>query len=156
MVLIVLPQTSLVYGPELVSTGVVSMHLQVLKEVTGKPTLYYREGGTIPAMALIKKELGIDMTMFAFGLPDDRIHAPNERYAQPLVCTCQYVAAVGGSRRHLTLMKWVPCIAKQPGGLYTPQTFIASRCRAFSRMILPVFTSAALARKLYPCAFFCV
>lgn len=60
---------------------VVSVHLQVLKEVTGKPTLYYREGGTIPAMALIKKELGIDMTMFAFGLPDDRIHAPNERYA---------------------------------------------------------------------------
>ena len=58
--------------------------LQVLQEVTGKPTLYYREGGTIPAMALLKKELGIDMTMFAFGLPDDRIHAPNERYAQPL------------------------------------------------------------------------
>ena len=47
----------------------------------GKPTLYYREGGTIPAMALLKKELGVDMTMFAFGLPDDRIHAPNERYA---------------------------------------------------------------------------
>lgn len=47
----------------------------------GTPTLYYREGGTIPAMALLKKELGIDMTMFAFGLPDDRIHAPNERYA---------------------------------------------------------------------------
>lgn len=62
-------------------TGVVAIHLQVLKEVTGKPTLYYREGGTIPAMALMKKELGIDMTMFAFGLPDDRIHAPNERYA---------------------------------------------------------------------------
>ena len=60
------------------------VRVQVLQEVTGKPTLYYREGGTIPAMALLKKELGIDMTMFAFGLPDDRIHAPNERYAQPL------------------------------------------------------------------------
>lgn len=108
----------------------VSIHLQVLKEVTGKPTLYYREGGTIPAMALIKKELGIDMTMFAFGLPDDRIHAPNERYAQQLLCTCLFLAAVGGSRRYLTFMKWVPYMAysdeikiKQQGGLYTPQTF---------------------------------
>lgn len=59
-----------------------SPHVQVLQEVTGKPTLYYREGGTIPAMALLKKELGIDMTMFGFGLPDDRIHAPNERWAE--------------------------------------------------------------------------
>ena len=72
----------------------VSVHLQVLKEVTGKPTLYYREGGTIPAMALMKKELGIDMTMLAFGLPDDHIHAPNERYAQLLLCICVFVAAV--------------------------------------------------------------
>ena len=55
------------------------LRIQVLQEVTGKPTLYYREGGTIPAMALLKRELGIDMTMFGFGLPDDRIHAPNER-----------------------------------------------------------------------------
>lgn len=47
----------------------------------GKPTLFYREGGTIPAMALLKNVLDIDMTMFSFGLPDDRIHAPNERYA---------------------------------------------------------------------------
>ena len=46
----------------------------------GKPTLFYREGGTIPAMALLKKQLGVDMTMFSFGLPDDRIHAPNERF----------------------------------------------------------------------------
>ena len=47
----------------------------------GKPTLFYREGGTIPAMALLKNVFDIDMTMFSFGLPDDRIHAPNERYA---------------------------------------------------------------------------
>lgn len=60
---------------------------KVLQEVTGKPTFYYREGGTIPAMALLKKELGIDMTMFGFGLPDDRIHAPNERYRENMYKT---------------------------------------------------------------------
>ena len=56
----------------------------MLEEVLGKPTLYYREGGTIPAMALLKKQLNIDMTMFSFGLPDDRIHAPNERWDHTL------------------------------------------------------------------------
>lgn len=57
----------------------VSYHVQVLEEVLGQETLYYKEGGTIPAMALLKKQLDIDMTMFSFGLPDDRVHAPNER-----------------------------------------------------------------------------
>ena len=42
---------------------------------------YYREGGSIPAMALFKEHLGIYMTCFSFGLPDDSIHAPNERCA---------------------------------------------------------------------------
>lgn len=72
-------------------------HVQVLQEVTGKPTLYYREGGTIPAMALLKKELGIDMTMFGFGLPDDRIHAPNERLATPESMFCPRVEGGGGA-----------------------------------------------------------
>ena len=54
--------------------------MQVLQELLGQETLFYKEGGTIPAMALLKKQLGIDMTMFSFGLPDDNIHAPNERY----------------------------------------------------------------------------
>ena len=40
---------------------------------------YYREGGSIPAMALFKEHLGIYMTCFGFGLPDDNLHAPNER-----------------------------------------------------------------------------
>ena len=53
--------------------------MQVLQELLGQETLFYKEGGTIPAMALLKKQLGIDMTMFSFGLPDDNIHAPNER-----------------------------------------------------------------------------
>lgn len=42
---------------------------------------YYREGGSIPAMALFKEHLDIYMTCFSFGLPDDGIHAPNERCA---------------------------------------------------------------------------
>jgi hypothetical protein len=42
---------------------------------------FYRDGGSIPALALFKEYLDLYMTCFSFGLPDDNIHAPNERYA---------------------------------------------------------------------------
>jgi acetylornithine deacetylase/succinyl-diaminopimelate desuccinylase-like protein len=44
-----------------------------------KPTLI-REGGSIPVVALIKKVLGIDTLLVGFGLPDDRVHSPNEKF----------------------------------------------------------------------------
>ena len=47
----------------------------------GSKPKYIREGGSIPAMAMFKKILGIDTTVFAFGLDDDFVHAPNERCA---------------------------------------------------------------------------
>lgn len=72
-----LPQ---VFVMQHLSLSCLHLLLQVLEEVLGQETLYYKEGGTIPAMALLKKQLGIDMTMFSFGLPDDNIHAPNERW----------------------------------------------------------------------------
>src|SRR5665213_568030 len=43
------------------------------------PTLI-REGGSIPVVGLIKRELGIDTLLVGFGLPDDRVHSPNEKF----------------------------------------------------------------------------
>jgi acetylornithine deacetylase/succinyl-diaminopimelate desuccinylase-like protein len=44
-----------------------------------KPTLM-REGGSIPVVGLIKRELGIDTLLVGYGLPDDRAHSPNEKF----------------------------------------------------------------------------
>jgi acetylornithine deacetylase/succinyl-diaminopimelate desuccinylase-like protein len=43
-----------------------------------RPT-FMREGGSIPVVGLIKKVLGIDTLLVGFGLPDDRVHSPNEK-----------------------------------------------------------------------------
>lgn len=37
-------------------------------------------GGSIPAVGAIKEHLGVDATLMGFGLDDDRVHAPNEKF----------------------------------------------------------------------------
>jgi len=44
-----------------------------------KPVLI-REGGTVPVGTLFKKYLGIDTLFVGFGLSDDRVHSPNEKF----------------------------------------------------------------------------
>jgi acetylornithine deacetylase/succinyl-diaminopimelate desuccinylase-like protein len=46
----------------------------------GTRPVFMREGGSIPVVGLIKSLLGLDTLMIGFGLPDDRIHSPNEKF----------------------------------------------------------------------------
>ena len=46
----------------------------------GKAPVYMREGGSIPILGLFKKELGLDTLLLGYGLPDDRVHSPNEKF----------------------------------------------------------------------------
>lgn len=51
---------------------------EVLSEVYGKTPFLTRSGGSIPVMTMLLRELGVHATVFAFGLPDENLHAPNE------------------------------------------------------------------------------
>ena len=49
-------------------------------EVWGKSPIPTRDGGSIPIVALFKKELGLDTVLMGFGLDSDAIHSPNEHF----------------------------------------------------------------------------
>ena len=51
-----------------------------LKEVFGKETVFVRGGGSIPIIGDLANVLGIPTVMMGFGLPDDNLHAPNEKF----------------------------------------------------------------------------
>jgi acetylornithine deacetylase/succinyl-diaminopimelate desuccinylase-like protein len=49
-------------------------------DVWGKTPIPTRDGGSIPIVALFKRELGLDTVLMGFGLDSDAIHSPNEHY----------------------------------------------------------------------------
>lgn len=53
---------------------------RAFEEVWGKTPIPTRDGGSIPIVALFKKELGLDTVLMGFGLDSDAIHSPNEHY----------------------------------------------------------------------------
>ena len=45
-----------------------------------KPTVFTRSGGSIPIVGDFARALGIPTILMGFGLPDDGLHSPNEKY----------------------------------------------------------------------------
>lgn len=50
-----------------------------LQETFGRPAVLTRMGGSIPIVSLFQSELHAPCIMLGFGLPDDNLHAPNEK-----------------------------------------------------------------------------
>ncbi len=56
---------------------------QALQTVWGKPAVFRREGGSVPVVGMIQELLGVKSLLLGFGLPDDNLHAPNEKFYLP-------------------------------------------------------------------------
>lgn len=50
-----------------------------MAEVTGRDVTLVRCGGSLPITDLFQRILGRDVVLMGFGLPDDNLHAPNEK-----------------------------------------------------------------------------
>jgi acetylornithine deacetylase/succinyl-diaminopimelate desuccinylase-like protein len=46
----------------------------------GRAPAFSLEGGSIPVVSQLKDLLGLDTVLLGFGLPDDNLHAPNEKF----------------------------------------------------------------------------
>src|ERR1019366_10088718 len=53
---------------------------KAFSDIFGKPTVFIRSGGSIPIVGDFATHLGIPTVLMGFGLPDDGLHSPNEKY----------------------------------------------------------------------------
>lgn len=82
------------------SNPFVAAAAQAMESVFGASTAYIRCGGSIPIVGLFEKSLGIPSVLPGFGLPDDRIHAPNEKlsvsnYLRGIASLIRYYDLIG-------------------------------------------------------------
>src|SRR5881227_643402 len=74
---------------------------EALREVFNKETVFIRSGGSIPIVTDFQDVLKIPSVMMGFGLPDDNLHAPNEKFHIPnfyrgIESICLFFEKLGG------------------------------------------------------------
>lgn len=69
---------------------------EVLAEEFGRPAVLAGGGGSIPVVSSLKGILGLDSLLMGFGLDDDQVHSPNEKFE----LHCLHA----GSRSHARLL----------------------------------------------------
>ncbi len=58
----------------------IAVAAEVFEESLGRKTVFTRSGGSIPIVGDFAKHLGIPTVLMGFGLPDDGLHSPNEKF----------------------------------------------------------------------------
>jgi acetylornithine deacetylase/succinyl-diaminopimelate desuccinylase-like protein len=56
--------------------------LDVLGTEYGRPAVLVGSGGSVPVVNSLHRVLGIDTLLLGFGLDDDQVHSPNEKFEQ--------------------------------------------------------------------------
>ncbi|HEX4369379.1 MAG TPA: dipeptidase [Rhodopila sp.] len=74
----------------------VAAALAALGQEYGKPALLMGSGGSIPVVTSLRAILGVDSLLMGFGLDDDQVHSPNEKFEE----TCFH----HGIRSHIRLL----------------------------------------------------
>ena len=74
---------------------------EALHDVFRKKTVFIRSGGSIPIVTDFQDVLKFPSVMMGFGLPDDNLHAPNEKFHIPnfyrgIESICLFFERVGG------------------------------------------------------------
>ncbi len=58
----------------------IAVAAKAFSDMLGQPTVFVRSGGSIPIVGEFARHLGIPTVLMGFGLPDDGLHSPNEKY----------------------------------------------------------------------------
>jgi acetylornithine deacetylase/succinyl-diaminopimelate desuccinylase-like protein len=74
---------------------------EALHDTFKKETVFIRSGGSIPIVTDFQDVLKIPSVMMGFGLPDDNLHAPNEKFHIPnfhrgIETICRFFEKLGG------------------------------------------------------------
>ncbi len=82
---------------------------RALEQEWGRPPVFEREGGSIPIGALFGSVLHVPVVFIGTGLPDDNIHAPNEKYHLPY-----FYKGIRQAIRFLDIVGADPAIVARP------------------------------------------
>jgi len=63
-----------------VDSDVLRAAKRALKRASGTEAALIKTGGSIPVAGMLKESLGLDTVFMGFGLDDDQVHAPNEKF----------------------------------------------------------------------------
>ena len=63
-----------------IDTPAIKAAVKALKDAFGVDPVFFKEGGSIPIVNSFNEVLGADAILLGFGLPDDNIHSPNEKF----------------------------------------------------------------------------
>jgi acetylornithine deacetylase/succinyl-diaminopimelate desuccinylase-like protein len=80
---------------------------RAIEEACGTPPAMIKSGGSIPVAGLLKDTLGLETVFMGFGLEDDRVHSPNEKFE--LDCFRM------GARSHVALVEQLKRIGQPVG-----------------------------------------
>jgi acetylornithine deacetylase/succinyl-diaminopimelate desuccinylase-like protein len=108
-------RTHLLAKPALINRGHAALRAAAIAyhKGFGSAPIFLRSGGTIPVVSLLQKMLGIPTVLMGFALPDDRMHAPNEKFHLPnfyhgITTAIWFLAEVGVSRELGTELRRMP------------------------------------------------